>query len=306
MTAGCSAPAIRCRARWRCWRKPRRWARCAATGWRPKRTIVYTSWDGEEPGLLGSTEWAETHADELKQKAVLYINSDTNHRGILSRRRQPGFRGGWSPMRVAKNVTDPETANVSRRRAHARAVCGSRRAIHTANDKDHAKAMAAFAADPARDLPIDAAGVGFGLWRASSIIWAFPRSISDMAAKASRAASITRATTRSSITAASSIRASSTIRCWRRPSGGVVITAADSDLPLQRASDFASEIAQDLKEVKKLADRPAREGRETGGAAARPCLRARRRSDQAARRARRRSSRCRRSISRRSIRLSRD
>jgi N-acetylated-alpha-linked acidic dipeptidase len=55
----------------------------AKTGWRPKRTIVYASWDGEEPGLLGSTEWAETHAAELKQKAVLYINSDTNERGFL-------------------------------------------------------------------------------------------------------------------------------------------------------------------------------------------------------------------------------
>ena len=52
-------------------------------GWRPRRTLVYASWDGEEPGLLGSTEWAETHAAELKAKAVLYVNSDTNARGFL-------------------------------------------------------------------------------------------------------------------------------------------------------------------------------------------------------------------------------
>ena len=39
-------------------------------GWRPARTIVYASWDGEEPGLLGSTEWAETHAAELKQQGA--------------------------------------------------------------------------------------------------------------------------------------------------------------------------------------------------------------------------------------------
>ncbi len=52
-------------------------------GWRPKRTIVYASWDGEEPGLLGSTEWAETHAKELQQKAVMYVNSDTSGCGIL-------------------------------------------------------------------------------------------------------------------------------------------------------------------------------------------------------------------------------
>src|SRR5665213_1487228 len=54
------------------------------TGWRPKRTLVYASWDGEEPGLLGSTEWVETHAKELQAKAVLYLNSDENARGFLS------------------------------------------------------------------------------------------------------------------------------------------------------------------------------------------------------------------------------
>ena len=44
---------------------------------------MYASWDGEEPGLLGSTEWAETHADELQKKAVLYFNTDNNSRGFL-------------------------------------------------------------------------------------------------------------------------------------------------------------------------------------------------------------------------------
>ncbi|MDQ3804591.1 MAG: M28 family peptidase, partial [Acidobacteriota bacterium] len=47
----------------------------AKTGWRPRRTVVYAAWDGEEPGLLGSTEWAEAHAAELRQKAVVYVNS---------------------------------------------------------------------------------------------------------------------------------------------------------------------------------------------------------------------------------------
>src|SRR6185437_685044 len=50
--------------------------RLVGQGWRPRRTLVYLSWDGEEPGLLGSTEWVETHAAELRQKSVLYINSD--------------------------------------------------------------------------------------------------------------------------------------------------------------------------------------------------------------------------------------
>ncbi|HEX7370396.1 MAG TPA: transferrin receptor-like dimerization domain-containing protein [Rhodanobacteraceae bacterium] len=76
-------------------------------GWKPRRTIVYASWDGEEPGLLGSTEWAETHAKELEQKAVMYVNSDTNGRGIL-------FAGGSHSLQhlvnqVAAGVTDPET-----------------------------------------------------------------------------------------------------------------------------------------------------------------------------------------------------
>jgi N-acetylated-alpha-linked acidic dipeptidase len=79
-------------------------------GWKPKRTIIYAAWDGEEPGLLGSTEWAETHADELEKKAVVYINSDTNGRGIL------GASGSHTLEKfvndVSKDVTDPE-ANMS-------------------------------------------------------------------------------------------------------------------------------------------------------------------------------------------------
>ncbi len=76
-------------------------------GWRPKRTIVYGSWDGEEPGLLGSTEWAEQHGAELKKKAVLYINTDANGRGAL------GAAGNhaWQHLvnQVAGDVTDPQT-----------------------------------------------------------------------------------------------------------------------------------------------------------------------------------------------------
>lgn len=76
-------------------------------GWQPRRTIVYAAWDGEEPGLLGSTEWAEAHADELKAKAVAYINSDGNGRGYL------GMDGSHILERfindVAKDITDPET-----------------------------------------------------------------------------------------------------------------------------------------------------------------------------------------------------
>jgi N-acetylated-alpha-linked acidic dipeptidase len=77
------------------------------TGWKPKRTIVYCSWDGEEPALLGSTEFAEEHAAELKQKAVVYINSDGNGRGFLS----AGGSQALQPLidEISKTVTDPQT-----------------------------------------------------------------------------------------------------------------------------------------------------------------------------------------------------
>jgi len=56
-------------------------------GWKPERTIVYCFWDGEEPGLLGSTEWAETHAAELQQHAIAYFNTDRERARLLPRRR---------------------------------------------------------------------------------------------------------------------------------------------------------------------------------------------------------------------------
>ena len=76
-------------------------------GWRPRRTLVYDSWDGEEPGLLGSTEWAEQHAAELKSKAVLYVNSDTNGRGYLDAEGSHALQHFLSE--VARDVKDPET-----------------------------------------------------------------------------------------------------------------------------------------------------------------------------------------------------
>ena len=89
-----------------------------SNGWKPDRTLVYCSWDGEEPALLGSTEWLEAHEKELQQKAVVYINSDGNSRGFL------GAEGSHAlePLidEIAKEVIDPQT-NVSifeRKKAH--------------------------------------------------------------------------------------------------------------------------------------------------------------------------------------------
>lgn len=92
----------------------------AKQGFRPKRTIVYCAWDGEEPGLLGSTEWVETHADELKQKAVAYINSDSNGRGFL------GMGGSHTLEKfineVARDVPDPQTKGSVWQRDKARVI----------------------------------------------------------------------------------------------------------------------------------------------------------------------------------------
>ncbi|HYM59367.1 MAG TPA: transferrin receptor-like dimerization domain-containing protein, partial [Thermoanaerobaculia bacterium] len=88
------------------------------SGWRPKRTILFAAWDGEEEGLLGSTEWAETHGDELQKNLAVYINSDSNARGFLE------VEGSHTLERfvtqVARDVTDPErgVSVLERLRAH--------------------------------------------------------------------------------------------------------------------------------------------------------------------------------------------
>ena len=84
----------------------RAFAELLKAGWKPKRTILYCAWDGEEPGLLGSTEWAEQHAEELAQHGVAYINSDTNSRGYLN------VEGSHTLEKlingVARDIQDPE------------------------------------------------------------------------------------------------------------------------------------------------------------------------------------------------------
>jgi N-acetylated-alpha-linked acidic dipeptidase len=104
-------------------------------GWRPKRTIIYAAWDGEEPGLLGSTEWAETHADELKAHAVAYLNSDSNGRGYL------GIEGSHSLEKfmngVALDVEDPESSVSSWKRIQAsRIVRGTPESRRDARERE--------------------------------------------------------------------------------------------------------------------------------------------------------------------------
>jgi N-acetylated-alpha-linked acidic dipeptidase len=76
-------------------------------GWKPQRTIIYCFWDGEEPALLGSTEWAESHAEELKQHAVAYFNSDGNGRGYFRAEGSHSLENFVND--VAKEIQDPET-----------------------------------------------------------------------------------------------------------------------------------------------------------------------------------------------------
>jgi len=98
-------------------------------GWRPKRTIVYAAWDGEEQGLLGSTEWVEDHEQELRDKAALYINTDGNGRGFLN-------VGGSHALEslvnaVARDVEDPQTKQSVWKRMQARQIQGGTPALRT-------------------------------------------------------------------------------------------------------------------------------------------------------------------------------
>jgi N-acetylated-alpha-linked acidic dipeptidase len=76
-------------------------------GYKPKRTLVYCAWDGEEPSLLGSTEWVEDHASELSEKAVAYINTDNNSSGFLRAGGSHALNGLVTA--VAKEVKDPQS-----------------------------------------------------------------------------------------------------------------------------------------------------------------------------------------------------
>ena len=76
-------------------------------GWKPKRTIIYCAWDGEEPMLLGSTAWAETHGRELQEHAAIYINTDGNDRGYLSMEGSHSLEHLMNE--VARSVEDPES-----------------------------------------------------------------------------------------------------------------------------------------------------------------------------------------------------
>ncbi|WP_420136964.1 transferrin receptor-like dimerization domain-containing protein [Sphingomonas sp.] len=221
-------------------------------GWRPARTIIYASWDGEEPALLGSTEWAEQHADELKRKAVIYINSDGNGRGFLGAGGSPDFQ--HLVNQVAADVTDPETGVSVAQRARAAVRVGA-----YAGEKTDARALAA--AQSGGDLPISALGsgsdysaylqhlglpaldLGFGGEDHSGGVYhslydSFHHftTFDDPGLKYGAALS--------------------------KIAGRVVLRIADADTPSMRFGDFADSVAVYLTEVEKLADQRREQDRQ--------------------------------------------
>lgn len=88
------------------------------TGWRPRRTLVFALWDGEEFGLVGSTEWLEKHQDELSSKAVAYFNSDSNGKGTLSVGGTPVLE--QFATEIARDNVDPVSGETLLSKARAR------------------------------------------------------------------------------------------------------------------------------------------------------------------------------------------
>jgi N-acetylated-alpha-linked acidic dipeptidase len=226
----------------------------AREGWRPKRTIVYGSWDAEEPMLLGSTEWAETHAAELKSHAILYVNTDSNHRGIL----QVGGSQDLQHLvnKIAGEIIDPETQAAIGNRTRARLRVDAL-APHAT---DEAKENAKLAADPRKDFPIEAIGSGsdfssfldhLGI---ASLNFEFADEGESSGVYHSRYDTFEH---HSRFVDPGFVYDS----LLAKTVGRLVIQVADSEAPLVQAGDFADAVARDVTDVKKLADKKRKDAR---------------------------------------------
>ena len=219
----------------------------ASAGIRPKRTLIYTSWDAEEPMLLGSTEWAETHAADLKSHAVIYINTDTNERGILA----AGGSADFTHLvnQVASRVRDPETGVSIGTRLRAKMRVDGAAKSATPEETDNAK----LAADTDHDFPIQALGSGSDF---SSFLQHLGLPALDIGfADEGQSGGVYHS-------------AYDTFEHHNRfvdpgfvydallakTIGRLVLQAANDPLPQQHASDFADAVSSYLAEVKKLAD----------------------------------------------------
>ncbi|MEO7132872.1 MAG: M28 family peptidase, partial [Vicinamibacterales bacterium] len=135
------------------------------TGWRPSRTIVLALWDGEEWGLLGSSEWAEKHDDELKQKAAVYINTDGTGKGWLNTGGSHGLQQFMNE--VAKDVNDPRTGKPVFDEARRRAILGEPEADRKAAEADPSLRLAPLGSGSdftpfLQHLTVSSLNVGFG------------------------------------------------------------------------------------------------------------------------------------------------
>ena len=214
-------------------------------GWRPSRTIVYTSWDGEEPMLLGSTEWAETHADELKAKALVYINSDGNGRGFFRAEGSHAFQHFVN--QVSADVKDPETGISVRDRARARLQV----AAAEAGAGEETRKMAAIVADPAKDTPLAPLGSGsdYSAFLQHLGLAAIDFGYGGEGESGGVYHSLYDDYEHHSRFVDPGFAYDATLA---KTVGRAVLRLADTDLPVQRYGDFASTVATYLEEVKKL------------------------------------------------------
>jgi len=93
-------------------------------GFRPKRTLVFCSWDGEEIGLTGSTEWGEQFADDLRKKLVAYINVDSSASGSNF---EGGAVGSLAPMLVETSYSIADPSGTSLHDAWIKSTSASRK-----------------------------------------------------------------------------------------------------------------------------------------------------------------------------------
>lgn len=224
----------------------------ARAGHPPRRTLVYLSWDAEEPGLAGSTEWVETHAAELKRKAVVYINTDNIERGLLNIEGSHAFERLVN--QAAGDVVDPETGvSLAERLRGAWRVAASRPGA-----SDTARARGRAAADRAQDLPLSPLGSGSDY--ASFICHLGISSLNFGFGGEGQSAGVYHSAydtwehyTRFDDPGLAYAGALAKL------SGRVVLRLAGTELPPQRYSAFAGLLSTYLAEIKSLTDRKREE-----------------------------------------------
>ena len=215
----------------------------AKAGWRPDRTIVYASWDGEEPGLLGSTEWAETHADELQRKAVIYINTDNSVRGILEAEASHDLQHFVNT--AARDVTDPQTGASVLERKRADILTSD----YNGSDADAAEVKAAKSGG---DLLVGALGSGSDY---SAFLQHLGIPSINLGFFGEDASSGSYHSVYDSFTHVTKFDDPGLVygAALSKLVGRMVLRAADADVGPARYADLATTVARYVTEVKKLA-----------------------------------------------------